>query len=81
MSCAPSPQLNKIECVRLGASVQPRRGNTALHLAALSGKDSMAELLLKHGADIDAKDKDGPGPGGRFCSVLVAWEWPEAFMG
>ena len=59
----------------------PCRGNTALHLAALSGKDSMAELLLKHGADIDAKDKDGPGPGGRFCSVLVAWEWPEAFMG
>ena len=31
----------------------------ALHVAAMMGNVEMAELLLKHGADVDAKDPDG----------------------
>lgn len=32
-------------------------GNTALHLAVLVSSKSLVELLLEHGADIDAKNE------------------------
>ena len=42
------------------------RGWTALHLAAAYGHGAVAELLLKHNADIEAKTNSGPGArGGR----------------
>ena len=47
------------------ASVAGCRGETALSLAACYGRDSIAELLLKHGADVEAKNKRGPGPRGK----------------
>ena len=48
----------------LGASVL--RGNTALHYAAYYGHGTTVGLLLKHKADIEAQDNDGPGAqGGR----------------
>ena len=38
------------------------RGSTALHKAAFHGRGSSVELLLKHSADVEAKDNRGPGP-------------------
>ena len=43
----------------------PRRGETALHWAAAKGHRSIVELLLKHGADVEAKNNKGPGPRGK----------------
>ena len=38
-------------------------GGTPLHLAAANGeKDTVAKLLLAHGADVDAKDSQGDTP-------------------
>ena len=37
-------------------------GNTALHLAAIRGDKDLAELLVKNGADILAKNKKGNSP-------------------
>ena len=51
----------------LGASVL--RGNTALHYAAYYGHGYMVELLLKHKADLEAKDIYGSG----------SLEWRKAF--
>ena len=38
------------------------RGDTALHWAAYHGHGIVAELLLQHNADIEAKKHDGPRP-------------------
>jgi ankyrin repeat protein len=37
-------------------------GATPLHLAALSGHKDLAEILLAHGADVNAKDNSGKTP-------------------
>ena len=49
------------QSVPLGASMA-LRGATALHYAALEDRGSIAELLLQHNADTEAKKMtDGPG--------------------
>ena len=52
----------------------PCRGSTALFVAALNGRDFIAELLLEHGADAGAKNSSGPGAwrksGRSSCSAL-----------
>ena len=47
------------------------RGDTALHWAAYHGHGIVAELLLQHNADIEAKKHDGPRPwkGGRLSGI------------
>ena len=47
------------------------RGKTALHLAAAHGRGVVVELLLKHNADVEAKNTLGPGPwkGGRLPGI------------
>ena len=47
-----SPQIN----------IKDLRGNTPLHLASYGGKLSIIEMLLKAGANIEMKDKDGKSP-------------------
>ena len=42
-------------------------GRTALHFAASNGHGSTVKLLLRHGADVEAKDGHCPGP----CSGRV----------
>jgi ankyrin repeat protein len=37
-------------------------GETPLHLAAETGQKGVAELLLMHGADVNAKNTDGLTP-------------------
>lgn len=37
-------------------------GQTALHLASYAGHDAIVELLLEHGAEVDAEDKEGKIP-------------------
>ena len=61
--------------VPLGASAL--RGRTALHFAAINGHGSVAELLLQHKADIEAKDNWGPGArGGRARPRHEGrWHW------
>ena len=55
-----------------------RRGWTPLHRAAHKGHLEMAELLLSHGAELEAKDFDGPGsqgvsrPGWKGVGSLMA---------
>lgn len=34
-------------------------GHSLLHLAAIQGYQNMAALLLRHGADLDRRDKEG----------------------
>ena len=34
-------------------------GHTLLHLAAIQGHEDMAALLLRHGADLNKRDKEG----------------------
>ena len=48
-------------------------GNTALHWAAWYGHDSTVALLLQHGADVTAKDRDGLGPRAKRVSPKTAW--------
>jgi ankyrin repeat protein len=38
------------------------RGNAPLHMAVISGKKDMVELLLATGADVDAKNNSGDTP-------------------
>ena len=50
---------------------------TALHLAARYGKGKCIAELIKHGADLEAKDKDGKTPMAlavwrRHCKVVRA---------
>ena len=54
-----------------------RRGWTALHLAALFGRGTTVGLLLKHKADIKAKNNEGTGPwkGGGLSGIP-----PDAWM-
>lgn len=54
-------------------------GNTVLHKAVGNGHDSTLELLLRHKADIEAENKNGPGPQkemrfrlGRFAGMKTA---------
>lgn len=37
-------------------------GQTALHYAAVCERTAIAELLVKHGADIEVKDNEGNAP-------------------
>ena len=55
-------------------------GNTALHKAVGNSHDSTVELLLKHGADIEAAKKNGPGDPtemrleqGRWTATRPCW--------
>ena len=52
-----------------------RRGDTALTVAASQGHDSIVELLLKHRADIEARNNDGPGPGAEERLEASLWSW------
>jgi ankyrin repeat protein len=45
-----------------GADLRPRiqySGNTPLHQAALRGNLEIAKALVRHGADVDVRNKDG----------------------
>ena len=44
------------------ASWPPPRGRTPLHWAAWEGRDEVVALLLRSGASVEAKDKDGRRP-------------------
>ena len=46
----------------VNTSVRVYFGDTALHKAAQRGGSATAELLLKHGADVNAKNRDGLTP-------------------
>ena len=41
-----------------------------IHIAAGDGKAEIVELLLRHGANVNAKDEDGRTPLHRACSAL-----------
>ena len=43
-----------------------RRGNTALHFAAMDGDSAMVEKLISAGAEVDAANKNGCG-WGQLC--------------
>src|SRR5678816_18219 len=45
-------------CIRDRPNVSDHRGQTALHLAALSGCIEIAKLLIARGADIDAIERN-----------------------
>lgn len=63
-----------------GVDCRDDQGCTPLHFAADRGLAPIAQLLLDHGADVNAKDADGQSPlhyaaiCGRqeLCSLLVA---------
>ncbi len=69
--------------VTLGVSVNTAnaRGDTALHAAAARGYDSVIELLVAHGADLDSTNADGQTPldvataGSRRLGI--AWATPK----
>ena len=42
--------------------VQDNEGQTALHYAVLCEREDIAELLVKHHADLQIKDEDGSTP-------------------
>ena len=48
------------------------RGTTALHYAADNDHAAVVEQLISAGANVDAADNDGRGPGRVFGSF---WEW------
>lgn len=68
LHCAPLARANCDVVMRLmidkGANVDAREGthSTALHLAAEMGQIAQIELLLRHGADINAKNEAGRVP-------------------
>ena len=49
---------------RLVAAIDPHLpdGRTPLHLCAVRDDATMAEVLLNHGADVDAQDEKHPTP-------------------
>ena len=51
-------------CLELGADVNAANnaGNTALHATAYMGYDTLAQLLVDRGANLDAKNKKGETP-------------------
>ena len=54
-----------MEAIKNGASVRAcnENGTTPLHRVAMYGKDpELVSLLIKHGADIEARDKGGYTP-------------------
>ena len=66
-------------CFSMAAAAAPpsashpgRRGDTALHRAALEGHAAVVEQLISAGATVDAADRIGRGPGRVFA---LFWEW------
>ena len=39
-----------------------QEGNTALHIAAIHGRSTVAKLLIQNGSDVDIKNKVGEKP-------------------
>ena len=66
VDAAHDPIVNQMQRVgvHIGASVKDvdSKGNTALHLAAEKGKLANLRLLLKKGAKVNAKNKEGKTP-------------------
>lgn len=60
LNMATRPCLNCC-CNKHGADVRAQNhdGNTALHLAAAHGHQTIGQLLLRHGADVTAQNHDG----------------------
>ncbi|KAM8945997.1 ankyrin repeat domain-containing protein 27 [Pelodytes ibericus] len=54
--CGPVQKLSKIPPNGLGVNVTSRDGFTPLHIAAMQGHSVLVSLLLKHGANVDAKN-------------------------
>ncbi|CAJ0936981.1 unnamed protein product [Ranitomeya imitator] len=56
-TCGPvQKKLSRIPSSGLGVNVSSRDGFTPLHIAALHGHPVLVDLLLKHGAHVDAKN-------------------------
>ena len=61
----PDPDIKTVALLRsrkVLISMQKTRGDTPLHEAAYHGQTEVLELLLKQGADINAKDRFGKTP-------------------
>jgi len=46
----------------LAVKIQPQGPNSALHLAGRVANKELAEVLIHHGADVNAKDSNGKAP-------------------
>ena len=47
---------------KVGSQPMQQKGNVAIVLAAKNGAENLCQLLLQHGANINARDKDGRTP-------------------
>ena len=50
---------NELNLTNLLCFVQDNEGQTALHYAVVCEREYIAELLVKHHADLEIKDEDG----------------------
>lgn len=49
-----------------------QEGNTALHIAAIHGRSTVAKLLIQNGSDADIKNKVGEKPL-HYYILIVLW--------
>lgn len=61
-ACAPSRKLSVLQAGALGVNSCSAGGFTPLHVAALHGRSPLAALLIRHGADVNARTEQSATP-------------------
>uniref|UniRef100_A0A453DH89 Uncharacterized protein n=1 Tax=Aegilops tauschii subsp. strangulata TaxID=200361 RepID=A0A453DH89_AEGTS len=71
LQCAEANLLRPSDTETLSLHIQDNEGQTALHYAVLCEREDIAELLVKHHADLQIKDGDG-----NTAQDLCSSAWP-----